>query len=364
MKIPERHDQKVYLEAAQWLVRLDDIERGTDANEQREWIAWLQRSPLHVQAYFDIVNVSQDVDELRADQRARIRELLTRHAAPAVSADGRRVLREDTRLRRSLFFAWSGRVAWVAGATAVICAAGVMGWIFIHRNTYATGIGEQAAYELADGSSMVLNTRSRACVSMTEHERVIDLEGEALFTVSHDARRPFFVHTHTATARAVGTKFNVYERQGGTTTVSVVQGIVQVSSGSSTVPPPLGSAEPVDRSSLGALAAPPDIVSVSAGEEAEVRRREVAKRIAPNVSAAIAWQHRSLVFEDASIEEVAAQFNRYNAVQFAIDPTAGRVRRVSGSFDPLHPEDFRAFLERDESLRVEQQGNSIKVGFH
>src|SRR6202022_1799289 len=59
-------------------------------------------------------------------------------------------------------------------------------------------------------------------------------EGEALFEVEHDQKRPFIVLTPSARVRAVGTRFNVYEHPegaptgGNATTVSVLDGVVQI----------------------------------------------------------------------------------------------------------------------------------------
>src|SRR6185312_16380584 len=55
------------------------------------------------------------------------------------------------------------------------------------------------------------------------------IEGQALFAVAHDVARPFIVSAGNAAVRAVGTQFDVYRKQTGTT-VTVVEGRVAVSS--------------------------------------------------------------------------------------------------------------------------------------
>lgn len=329
-------EREIDREAAEWLVRLDDIERSVDVKEQREWITWLQRSPRHVQSYFDMATLSQSVDQVPPQGRARVRQMLSAHRSQAASLSGMRFLREDNERR-------PGTRLWLAAAAAVICMTTAAIWFAATRHDYSAGVGQQVAYELADGSSMLLNTRSHARVSISERERVIELDGEALFTVAHEAARPFIVRTRSAIARAVGTQFNVYAQDNGATKVSVVEGVVQVA--------PVASASEVH--------APP--LLLSAGEEAEVRSYQVARRPSQSVAASVAWQKKTLVFENATLEEVAMQFNRYNVVQFSIAPEIGAKRRLSGTFDPLRPEYFRAYLEKDDSLGVTEKDDVVRV---
>lgn len=325
--------QDIDQEAAEWMARLDDIDRPPDFRDQREWMSWLKRSPKHVQAYFDVANVSQMVDEVPRAGRARLREMLAAHRQQPLSVAGEQLLREDG--------SWLTGGVKLAAAAAVACMIAGSLWLMMASPRYAAGVGKQASYTLPDGSSMLLNTRSRARISMSERERLVELDGEALFTVARDKDRPFRVRTHSAVTQAVGTQFNVYERNDGTTKVSVLEGAVKVS--------PI--AESADSAPL----------LLSAGQEGEVHESRLTRASAPKVSASIAWKNGTLVFEDAPIGEVAAQFNRYNETQFSISPQLGSERRLSGTFDADHPEYFRAFLERDDSLEVWEKGGVVYV---
>lgn len=322
------------LEAALWLVRLDDVQRSADAKEQQEWIAWLQRSPQHVQAYFDMANLSQSVDEMPPQARQRVRELLAANRANNSWAYDARLLAEDNAIKFS-------RRHWLITAAAATLVTAIALWWTADRHQYDAGVGQQLTYTLEDGSSMVLNTRSRARVSMNERERMIELEGEALFTVARDANRPFLVRTRNAVTRAVGTQFNVYQHADDATRISVVEGAVSVTS----------SASPTDS----------DAVLVSAGQQVEVHAGAVAKQTNADVAAAVAWRKKLLVFEDATLREVAAQFNRYNAVQFTIGPEVNDEHRLSGTFDPARPELFQTYLEKDEALQVRVRGDSVQI---
>src|SRR4029077_9414852 len=113
------------------------------------------------------------------------------------------------RFRRPFFAA--------AHAFAVVIGGAV--WWQAHRYPlYSTDIGERRSITLADGSTVDLNARSQLRVEFSKSERRVELlDGQALFQVAKDKQRPFIVHSGDATVRAVGTQFDVYRKDSGTT---------------------------------------------------------------------------------------------------------------------------------------------------
>jgi transmembrane sensor len=194
---------------------------------------------------------------------------------------------------------------------------------------------------LPDGSIVQLNTRSRVALDFSgTARRVRLLDGEALFSVEHDASWPFYVLTDTTTIRAVGTQFNVYRHaDSGETTVSVVDGVVQVSP-----------------------AAMKESTRVAAGESAQIERggKLVHHEHTP-IADAVAWRERRLVFQDASLSEVAAEFNRYNTVQIRTVGTVGETRHIAGIFSADHPQSLILHLKRDPMLEVSEVDGSFIV---
>jgi transmembrane sensor len=84
--------------------------------------------------------------------------------------------------------------------------AGVLG-----TKSGLTAPGEQRTVVLEEGSRITLNTRTRIAVHLARHVREVVLrDGEAFFEVSKDASRPFTVRTSIGSARAIGTRFDVY----------------------------------------------------------------------------------------------------------------------------------------------------------
>jgi transmembrane sensor len=80
-----------------------------------------------------------------------------------------------------------------------------------------------------EGSVAYLNTRTEVrWLGSDENRRVELVNGEALFDVVHDENRPFSVLLEGSEIRVLGTRFNVYRKDGGDVVVTVLEGTVEV----------------------------------------------------------------------------------------------------------------------------------------
>ena len=218
----------------------------------------------------------------------------------------------------------------------------------IAPSDYVSGVGERRVINLDDGSLVTLNTRSRMRVWMTSHGRDLELlEGEALFAVAHDPRRPFRVHVGNTVVEAVGTQFSVYRGTHGTK-VSVVEGRVKIFAYQSPAPLMLNP-EAVAWTDVGASdfeRAPPPI-PVSAREEAQVSRDgsaefDVERKAVTQqqIEHHLAWVNGQLIFENATLAETIEEFNRYNRRKLQIgDPTLAQIR-LGGAFSSTNVDEF------------------------
>jgi transmembrane sensor len=90
---------------------------------------------------------------------------------------------------------------------------------------FLTARGQRATLRLDDGTQVVLAPASR----LTVEGRSATLDGEAFFTVVHDARAPFVVHAGRAIATDLGTRFDVRAYpEDSTVRVAVDEGQVAV----------------------------------------------------------------------------------------------------------------------------------------
>lgn len=77
--------------------------------------------------------------------------------------------------------------------------------------SYFAPAGSKKTVKLSDGTTILLNGGSRLNISrnFNKNAREVQLLGEALFTVTHNSKRPFIVFTPTANIKVLGTVFNV-----------------------------------------------------------------------------------------------------------------------------------------------------------
>jgi transmembrane sensor len=350
-------------QAAEWVVCLHYLsDRASSSNPQAsaernaQFVLWLQQSARHVAAFMRADDEFCRLEGMDPKRQIDIDKLLLRPNFIHRDASGALTAKPTTSRRRA-----RRRMAMVASVVVAVCA--VFGWsAYQHAHVFVTGVGEQRVVKLPDGSTMTLNTSSRAHVDFSARARRIRLdEGEALFSVEHDADRPFLVVTPTAIVRAVGTQFDVYQRPNATTTITVLEGVVRFASMRELVGI-AGSAEPTPsskdhRRSRELEATAQTAAPLAAGQQALVAREKVSTSNDANAPDEIAWRDRLLVFRGRSLSEVADEFNRYNTAQIRIlDPEVGELR-MSGTYSVDRPQVLALYLREDSSLDVEQQGD-------
>jgi transmembrane sensor len=207
---------------------------------------------------------------------------------------------------------------------------------------------------LADGTVVELNGAAVIVSDYTATERRIRLErGEAHFTVTKDAARPFTVTAAGVTVRAVGTAFNI-RLADAAVEVLVTEGRVSLQ------PPPApvadagsGPAQPAAPERL--LAARQRAVVATAPSAAAP---EIAALTPGEIARVLAWQHRLVNFTATPLGEVVAAFNRRNATQLILADPALAALRVSASLRSDNVPGFVELLETGFGVRAERRGDS------
>ncbi len=113
--------------------------------------------------------------------------------------------KKNTRTKiRSIRSHWIYKVAAIA-----IILFGVFHLLKPSQTEFTTKIGEQLTFVLPDSTKVTLNSNSSLIFSANnwEENKVVTLDGEAFFSVTHGAL--FSVKTNTATIKVLGTQFNV-----------------------------------------------------------------------------------------------------------------------------------------------------------
>ncbi|WP_114951693.1 FecR family protein [Sphingosinicella terrae] len=282
--MPVRHDQ-IYDEAIDWVVRLRDA--GPDGWEA--FTAWLEADPAHAAAYEEAALADQDWGELAPPPR-RIAPDHVSPVPPFFGAPAPAPSRHGLTRRR-----------WLGGAIAA-SLIGLVGYgtLAPDRSVYAveTGAGERRSVALADGSRIDLNGSTRLRLDR-DAPRFARLEqGEALFTVVHDDRRPFEVEVAGTRLRDMGTVFNVVSDR-GSLEVGVAEGAVLYD--------PDGEAVNLTRGMT---------LRRDSGGRAQLSNREP--------EAVAGWRDGRLVYASATVGQVAADLSRNLGVTVATTPVVER----------------------------------------
>lgn len=277
-------------EAAEWHERLGA--RSVTTETIREFFDW-RRSPANADAYRRVELIWTESRKLAGQPE------ITQALNDAMS---RRLRTTDQRrLPRTLV----GMAA--AGAVAALAFGG---WSWVQaRSTFTTGVGEQWVVQLADGSSVRLDTDSRIRVRLSEGRRLVVLErGQAMFNVAPDAARPFVVAAGEARVTAIGTEFDV-QRQGAGVSVTLVNGVVDVTRVS-------GAEKPL---------------RLVPGQEARVTATATVSRPV-DVPTATSWTEGRIVFRDTPMSEAVAEVNRYLTAKIVLEAKGLASVPVNGVF--------------------------------
>lgn len=273
-------------EAALWFSRVQDA--PLNPGDQQRFSAWLAQHPQHRDEY-QLLQGLWSATELVP--KARLQALC---ATP------------PTRIKRRPLLQYAVAASVLAVAVGFGLVNG-LGGPTSYQAQFSTALGERRQVSLPDGSLIELNSRSQVRVNFHDDQRGVELtEGEAMFTVEHDSRRPFVVAAGAGKVTVTGTRFDV-RRDTQQTWVVVEQGRVKVQGRDS------------------------DFVNLTAGLASRI---DAQGRVAPvqavDAQALTAWRSGKLVFNDASLSEVAAQVSRYRERPLTVgSPAVGNLRLTS-----------------------------------
>jgi transmembrane sensor len=292
-------------QALDWVVRQSD--HPLDADGQRAFDAWYAADIRHQGAYLRAVAIHRALNGATVQESLRPKR--ERLEAEWAGASWQR--------------AGSRRAFLAAGGVAAGTGLFALTRLFAgpDRTVLATARGEFRKVPLADKSVADINSGSLLEVRMTGRARQVTLkQGEVWLEVAKDKTKPFVVAAGDVRVRAVGTAFGV-RRFGNGAEVLVTEGTVEVWSSD-------GSA----RRRL-----------VHAGERTFVRDQATDIAVARQpveVQRKLAWREGKLVFDNQTLGEAVADFNRYSQKKIVIaDPALAR-RKLVGQYQIDAPERF------------------------
>ncbi len=275
---PERFIQE---EAARWLLRVRSEEAtAEDYRDLERWLAEDARRRDEFERLSSVWASLRKSGSLFEKEIAEAEETWARGVAGPVSVSSR-----DW---------WPTRMAVTAAMLALVALTSVW-WVLRAPAVahYETSTGEQRQVTLADGTSVMLNTKTRMAVEFSERTRAVRLDrGEAWFMVAPDGQRPFHVEVGNGIIRDIGTQF-IVRALPQQVRVSVVDGLVEVGmvdlQGASMAPAVLHGGEQVSFATDGGLSEIGRFDPVTEG----------------------AWKDGTLIFKRRPLGQVLADVARY-----------------------------------------------------
>jgi len=325
-----------------WFLRRQ-APQWTAADEQafQQWLA----APDHQAAYARWEADWRLIDAMPRDAADRLRA--------QVAADRLATAPRPAPRRRGML---TGGFA-LAGVAAMATTGGWLGWQHlqaqpVYEQTFATRKGQQSDVTLPDGSQLRLDTRTALHASFYRGRREIRLdEGQAMFSVTADAQRPFLVVAGPVTVTVVGTRFSVRRtpqlpgRAG--VEIAVEEGRVRV-------------VHAQDAAASGELAG--QALELTPGQRlvfAGDGRQSVLSNMA--VDDIAPWRSMQLSFSNVPLRDAVAEMERYGDMGIAaIDPKAAELR-LSGTFDPRNPAATRRLLADALPVRLVPVAGGVEI---
>jgi transmembrane sensor len=317
----DKNSQAIKAEAAVWVERRANS--AWDQADQRELDAWIAASPAHLVAYLRADDIWKRADRLRALNRPFPMK------ADAESKSPR-----------------TGMILKIAAVFVVMALAGA-GTAFYFtspkQEAYSTTIGGRETLILSDGSRVELNTNTSLRVGYNGRVRTVWLDrGEAYFSVAHDPAHPFVVMLGDRRVTDLGTKFDI-RREPGRTEIALLEGKARFDDA-------INSAQPRQT-----LLAPGDVVTATANS-VSLEQEPLHK-----LQNELAWRSGMLVFEHATLADVAREYNRYNRTKLVIADAATAELAISGTLPATDIGAFTRMATKLFGLHVEQREGDVVV---
>jgi ferric-dicitrate binding protein FerR (iron transport regulator) len=218
----------------------------------------------------------------------------------------------------------NSRRVWLSAAAMFVGICAMAFWFTTSKNSKTTiekyvsgkaGAGKMLVVYLNDGTKVTLNSGSELLYPETFEgsKREVYLNGEAYFEVAHNPSKSFLVHSGKVVTSVLGTSFNVMAYPAmSRMSVTVLSGKVAVKNTSTEK---LVTLLPKQRASL------------SAGKDA------FAVDSVKDVAEMIAWSKGELVFENATLEEIALKVGNKFGINVKVLNKDKKERRITGTFN-------------------------------
>lgn len=323
--------QRLREQAARWFLRMRRAQ--PDDPERSRFEAWLMSDPVNAREYSAIAETWEVFDSTsRLQSLAKAMERKRAELAQQKNKLGKIARQGVLSAFMAVAVGLLGHVAWNEWQARPVLQA-----------AYGTTSGEIKSVAMDDGTEMLLNGGAKVHVTYYRNKRMVTLtQGEAIFNVAKDAKRPFIVDTSHARVTVLGTRFAV-NRLEHLVRVSVEHGSVRV------------------EKSATAEGDETDYVILRDGEVAEIHPGKMPQVVTRSAKDAFAFQKGTLIFENATLGEIAETLSRHRKIPVRAlwgDANASQITAVLQVHDV---ENFIRMLPQIANVRVHETATETQI---
>lgn len=200
--------------------------------------------------------------------------------------------------------------------------------------------GERKTILLSDGSLVYLNVDSKLIYPerFTGTSRVVELVGEAYFSISHDASRPFKVLCSNTVTVVKGTEFNIKSRN-DLVRIIITKGIVETFEKDS------------DKG-----------IRLKKGEMITFDEKiGFSKPAKANINHFLAWRKGKFSFSHTSLQDVMDEISRFYNVQVVFRNPSEKTKIITGVFDTDSLEHIFSIISLTLDVKIDLDGSKVIV---
>lgn len=323
--------QRLREQAARWFIRIRKA--GPDDPERSRFEAWLMSDPSHAREYSFIAETWEAFDSTsRLQSLAKAMERKRDQLVQQKNKLGKLAKQGFLSVLLSVGAGLGGHAIWSEWQAQPVLQA-----------AYSTSSGEIKNISMDDGTQLVLNGGAKVHVTYYRDQRTVVLtQGEVIFNVARDSKRPFIVDSRNARVTVLGTRFAV-NRLEHMVRVSVDHGSVRVE-----------KRRAEDN-------AEPDYVILRDGQVAEIHPEQGPRLVERKAADAFAFQNGSLVFENATLGEIAETLSRHRRTPVRALWGHSHASQITAVLQVHDIENFIRMLPQIANVRVHETATETQI---
>jgi ferric-dicitrate binding protein FerR (iron transport regulator) len=235
-------------------------------------------------------------------------------------------------------------------------------------NEVISKAGAKTKLVLPDGTQVWLNSGSKLNYSndFNKQLREVELEGEAFFDVTKDAKHPFIVHASSINIKVVGTAFDVKSYpQDETIETTLLRGIIEVSRNDNPNTPKVilkPNEKLVFDKHLSITNSFPSLAKTDIVQRApDISVFSISKKIPDSDKVETSWMYNKLVFDGDNFKQLAEKMERWYNVKITFSTNELYQYRFKGIFSNESIEEAFKELQMTAKFNYKINDNEIEL---